>query len=250
MLEVRLQKQLGQLAIDVAFSTGKSGITVLFGHSGAGKTSLVNMMAGLLKPDSGRVCVNDRVLFDSAAGLNLPPEKRRCGYIFQDKRLFPYLSVKGNLLFAGAPADTRKFTEIVDFLGLGRLLDRKPIDLSGGEVQRVAIGRVLLSSPDFLLMDEPMSSLDSGRKEELIPYLSRLAEVTGIPIVLVTHAYDELLRLADQAVFMNNGKSVAVKRASELLVQPDGICPFCPTANYERERPQISCIANKLRKAS
>lgn len=209
MLEVKVQKKLGSVFINVEFSAPSDGITVLYGHSGAGKTSVVNMLSGLLTPDSGRISINGRVLFDSGAGVNVPVHKRRAGYIFQDKRLFPFLSVRGNLLFGAEKGyDRADFENIVSMLGIENLLDRKVTTLSGGEAQRVAIGRALLSEPEYLLMDEPMSSLDSSRKNELIPYIDKIPERVGIPVILVTHAYDELARLADYVVLLDGGVSV------------------------------------------
>lgn len=229
MLEINVKKQLGQTFIDVNISIPRTGITVFYGHSGAGKTSLINMISGLLTPDSGHISVNGKTFFDSGEKLNLLPERRRCGCIFQDKRLFPYLSVKKNLLFASRKGESSLgFEETVRLLGIGHLLKRKPVFLSGGEAQRVAIGRALLSNPEIMLMDEPMSSLDSERKEELIPFIGRLPAASGIPVILVTHSYDEMIRLADYVVVLKGGKAVSCGTVNEIFHKPEKeVCPYC-----------------------
>lgn len=243
MLEVQLNKRLGTLQVEVEFMIAQSGITVLFGPSGAGKTSIINMLAGLLSPDSGRIRVGGRLLFDSRCGINLPPERRKCGYVFQDKRLFPFLSVRSNLLFA-APRESRsQLPAVVELLGIGHLLERRTHDLSGGEAQRVAIGRALLSAPEYLLMDEPMSSLDDDRKAELMPYIGKLAEVSGIPIVLVTHSRDELRRLADRIVYLEKGRVQAFPETAASGSHQQNSCPYC-RASLERERPVRQVVSN------
>lgn len=227
MFEISVKKQLGQTLIDAEFTLPYEGITVFYGHSGAGKTSLINMLAGLTDPDSGVISVNGRTLYDSNTNTNLPPEKRRCGYIFQDKRLFPHLTVRGNLLFANKKQESSvSFDETVGILGISHLLERKPAYLSGGEAQRVAVGRAVLSCPDFLLMDEPMSSLDSDRRDELIPFIKRLPSAFNIPVILVTHAYDEMIRLADYVAVFDNGKVVSCGAADKIL-GGEKICPHC-----------------------
>ena len=228
MFEIAVKKQLGQTLINAEFSLPFDGISVFYGHSGAGKTSIINMLAGLTEPDSGTISVNGRTLYDSARLINLPPEQRRCGYIFQDRRLFPHLSVRGNLLFGSKSEQSSvSFDETVEILGISHLLERKPMFLSGGEAQRVAMGRAVLSSPDFLLMDEPMSSLDSDRRDELIPFIKRLPEAFGIPVILVTHAYDEMLRLADYVVVLDKGKVVTNGTSDEVLGGDEKFCPHC-----------------------
>ncbi|QAR32921.1 ATP-binding cassette domain-containing protein [Geovibrio thiophilus] len=229
MLEIDVKKQLGQTFIDVNVQIPRTGITVFYGHSGAGKTSLINMIAGLLKPDQGRLSVNGKTFFDSDKKFSLPPEKRRCGYIFQDKRLFPYLSVKKNLLFGNGKRESSfGLDEAVRLLGIAHLMKRKPVFLSGGEAQRVAIGRALLSNPEIFLMDEPMSSLDSERKDELIPFIGKLPAASGIPVILVTHSYDEMIRLADYVVVLKGGKAVKCGTVNEVFHKPDKeICPYC-----------------------
>lgn len=204
MLKVSVRKKLGKTQIDVSFKAPE-GITVLYGHSGAGKTSIINMLSGLLKPDDGKINISGRVLFDSEKKINVPTHKRKAGYIFQDKRLFPFMSVKRNLLFGTNRTKEAKLLETVELLGISDLLDRKPDTLSGGESQRVAIGRALLSEPEYLLMDEPMSSLDQHRKNELIPYIRCIPKKFNIPLILVTHSYEEAACLSDHIVLLEGG---------------------------------------------
>ena len=234
MLHVDLHKRLGEFNLDVAFETTDGGITALFGRSGAGKTTLVNMMAGLLRPDSGRLQIGGQVLFDSTARVNVRPERRRVGYVFQEGRLFPHLSVKANLLYGRrfAPKGERyqDAAQIIDLLGLEGLLRRRPATLSGGEKQRVAIGRALLSEPRLLLMDEPLAALDAARKSEIMGYIERLRDVLGVPIIYVSHALEEVTRLADQMVLLADGAVVATGSAVELMSRPD-LSP--PTGRHE-----------------
>jgi molybdate transport system ATP-binding protein len=201
--EVDVSVRRGDRIIAARFATG-SGITALFGPSGAGKTSVLDMVAGLVRPDSGRVVVGGEVLFDAAAGNDVPPERRRCGYVFQDLRLFPHRRVRDNLLFGWrlAPPEARwlSLEGACGFLGIGHLLDRAPASLSGGEAQRVAIGRALLSGPRFLAMDEPLSSLDLPRREEILKVVERIRDELNLPILYVTHDPDELSRLAATVV--------------------------------------------------
>ncbi len=221
MLDIQVARRQGNFQVDAAFQTRNTGITALFGPSGAGKTSVINMVAGLSHPDKGRIVVHDRVLFDSDRGINLPPEKRSIGYIFQDGRLFPHLTVRGNLTYGMklTPPSQRciSLDQVVDLLGIKHLLDRRPAKLSGGEKQRVAIGRALLTSPRLLLMDEPLSSLDDARKEEVLPFVAKLPHAFLIPILYVTHSVDEIQRLADSLVFMEAGKSILVGDVPEML---------------------------------
>lgn len=175
-------------------------VVALTGHSGAGKTSVLNAIAGLLRPAHGRIEIDGRVLFDDAAGVDLPAHERHVGYVFQDARLFPHMSVRRNLLYGRRrPSDPRtprfSLDDVVALLGIGALLRRRPANLSGGEAQRVAIGRALLSQPRILLLDEPLSSLDQARREELIPFLQRLRDQTALPMVYVSHSLDEVERL-------------------------------------------------------
>ena len=221
MLDIRVAKRQGSFQVDADFKTKNTGITALFGPSGAGKTSVINMVAGLIRPDRGRIVIQDRVLFDSDRGIDLPPEKRTIGYIFQDGRLFPHLTVRGNLTYGMklTPPNQRyiAFDQVVDLLGIKHLLDRRPAKLSGGEKQRVAIGRALLTSPRLLLMDEPLSSIDDGRKEDLMPFIAEMPRAFCIPILYVTHSIDEIERLADNLVLMADGKSIATGDAPEMV---------------------------------
>jgi molybdate transport system ATP-binding protein len=211
--EIKVKKKLGGFTVDVAINSSSLGVTALFGRSGAGKTSVINMVAGLFPPDEGVIAVNGVTLFDSARSIDLPPEKRRCGYVFQDGRLFPHLTVKANLIYGMklvAPANRYVFLDqVVDLLGIGHLLDRRPAKLSGGEKQRVAIGRALLTSPSLLLMDEPLASLDSARKGEVLPFIARMTKELSIPILYVSHSLEEILNLADTVVVLEAGKVVA-----------------------------------------
>jgi len=201
--EVTIQRQLGERPIAASFAASE-GLTALFGPSGAGKTSVLNMVAGLLRPDSGRIAVGGTVLFDNRAGVNVPARQRRAGYVFQDGRLFPHKRVRDNLLYGwrlANPADRwMKLEEAAGFLGIGQLLDRWPRTLSGGEAQRVAIGRALLSGPRFLLMDEPLASLDRARREEIMLVIERLRDELQLPILYVSHDRDEVERLASKIV--------------------------------------------------
>lgn len=209
-LEVAIRKQLGVLALDVEFAA-EAPVLGLFGRSGSGKTSVVNAIAGLVKPDGGRIAIDGEVLFDAVRGVNLPPEKRRIGYVFQDGLLFPHLSVRRNLLYGASRARAAKITfdAVVALLGLGTLLERRPLALSGGEKQRVAIGRALLSQPRLLLMDEPLASLDNPRRMEILRYIERLRDELGLPVVYVSHSVAEVTRLADHVVLLDEGKVLA-----------------------------------------
>jgi molybdate transport system ATP-binding protein len=225
VLEIKVKKRLGGFTVDVAFATGEAGVTALFGRSGAGKTSVINMVAGLFPPEEGLIVVNGRKLFDSEHSLDLPPEKRRCGYVFQDGRLFPHLTVKANLTYGMklVPRAERyvRYDQVVELLGIGHLLARRPAKLSGGEKQRVAIGRALLTSPSLLLMDEPLASLDSARKGEVLPFIARLPRELSVPILYVTHSWDEILNLADTVVLLESGKVVAEGSLEDLMSRLD-----------------------------
>ena len=206
--EVELQIARGERRIAVSFA-GRSRLVALFGPSGAGKTSVLDAVAGLLRPDAGRIVVGGRVLFDSAVGLNLPPEGRECGYVFQDARLFPHKTVRDNLLYGWrlAPPAHRwmSLDEACAFLGIGHLLERRPRSLSGGEAQRVAIGRALLSAPRFLAMDEPLASLDAARREEIMGVIERIRDELELPILYVSHDAAEVARLAGEVVAIGGG---------------------------------------------
>ncbi|CZF82216.1 Fe(3+) ions import ATP-binding protein FbpC 2 [Grimontia celer] len=196
-----------QLSVDESIPS--SGITAVFGRSGAGKTSLINAVSGLVRPQSGRIALGDKVLFDSDAKIDLAPEHRRIGYVFQEARLFPHMSVEKNLKYGQPKEDKAKFGEVIQLLGIEHLLKRHPSALSGGEKQRVAIGRALLSEPELLIMDEPTASLDGPRRQELIQYLLRLATSLKIPVLYVSHSLDEILQIADNMLILNEGQVVA-----------------------------------------
>jgi len=224
-VEIAVTHQQGRFHMDVAFRGPASGVTALYGPSGAGKTSIVNMVAGLSRPDAGKIDINGLCLFDSARGINLPPEKRRIGYVFQDGRLLPHLSVRSNLTYGmhRTPARFRfvDFDQVIDLLGIAHLLDRRPARLSGGEKQRVAIGRALLTSPAMLLMDEPLASLDAARKSEVLPFIMRLGREFSIPILYVSHAMDEILNLSDHMVMLHDGRVTAAGDLETLLSRSD-----------------------------
>ena len=223
VLTVDVEKKLGALQLMVSFQASH-GTTALFGPSGAGKTSVVNMIAGLLKPDRGSIALDDTVLFDSANAIDVPPHRRRVGYVFQEGRLFPHLSVRQNLDYgrrmSGHPRDAGDFERIAALLDIGHLLERRPGKLSGGERQRVAVGRALLIRPRLLLLDEPLASLDAGHKREILPYLVRLRDEAGIPMVYVSHTAAELRRIATTVVRLDNGR-VAAAGGIELLDAAD-----------------------------
>ncbi len=219
MLNVAVEKRLGDFKIDATF-TGKLGVTALFGPSGSGKTSIVAMIAGLSRPDGGRIALGQDVLFDSAARIDMPAHRRNAGYVFQEGRLFPHLSVRRNLDYGrwmrGLPRDQAAFSHICKLLDIGALLTRRPGRLSGGERQRVALGRALLMKPRFLLLDEPLASLDAARKAEILPYFARLRDEAQIPMVYVSHDPNEVRHIASRVVRLDNGRVTAIGGA-ELL---------------------------------
>ena len=209
MLRVDVAKQLGEFSLQAAF-TSEGRVTGLFGASGAGKTSLINMIAGLLRPDRGTIAIDGEVLDDTVARVHVPAHRRRIGYVFQDARLFPHLDVAQNLDYGrrmnGLPDDPAQRSRITDLLDIGGLLNRRPGQLSGGERQRTALGRALLSKPRLLLLDEPLGSLDEGRKVKILPYLVRLRDEASIPMVYVSHDAAEMRQLATQIVLLRNGR--------------------------------------------
>jgi len=236
MLDVDVAVRRGDFRIEAAFASD-APIVALFGRSGSGKTTLVNAIAGLVHPTRGRIVVDGVTLVDTQAGVFVPKHRRRIGYVFQEGRLFPHLSVRQNLLFGrwfahGRPdggSETADFDGIVDLLGIGALLARRPGGLSGGEKQRVAIGRALLAHPRLLLMDEPLAALDDARKSEILPYVERLRDEAGVPIVYVSHSIAEVARLATTVVVLDKGRVVATGPAAEVLgrfdlpaVDPEG----------------------------
>ena len=214
MLLVDISKRRGDFDLRARFSAPTPGITALFGHSGCGKSTLISLIAGLLEPDSGRLMIGNDLLVDCERGLSVDARHRRIGVMFQDARLFPHLNVLGNLRYGArrVPHGTphhMKFDEVLSLLGLEKLVSRRPHELSGGEKQRVALGRALLSQPRLLLLDEPLSSLDMARREEVLPYLERLRDNFAIPIVYVSHQFDEVLRLATRVVLLDGGRVLA-----------------------------------------
>ena len=209
-IEVSLAHDFGAFALDVRFGISRPGVTALFGPSGAGKTSIINAIAGTFRPKQGRIVIDGRPVFDSALSLWVSPSARRTGYVFQDARLFPHMTVRDNLLFgwrrARGRADAGEVARIVALLGLEHLQERMPRTLSGGEKSRVGLGRALLSAPDILLLDEPLAALDSQRRDEILPYLEKLRDEARLPMLYVSHALDEVARLAHQIVVLKNGR--------------------------------------------
>jgi molybdate transport system ATP-binding protein len=228
MLSVAVQHRFGEFALDAAFEAG-AGLTALFGRSGAGKTSLINAIAGLLRPERGCIAVAGEVLTDTERGLFVPPRRRRIGYVFQEGRLFPHLSVRRNLLYGswfappgeGHRGGAADLDHVVRLLGIAALLDRSPGNLSGGEKQRVAIGRALLSRPRLLVMDEPLASLDEARKGEILPYIERLRDEGGVPIVYVSHQVAEVTRLATTMVVLSEGRVAAIGPPADIMGRID-----------------------------
>ena len=219
--------------LDVAFDS-PGGVTALFGRSGAGKSTIAGLLAGLVKPDRGRILVDGEVMVDRAAGVFVPPHRRRIGSVFQDGRLFPHLTVRQNLLygawFARRRASGKPLADIVELLGIERLLDRRPATLSGGEKQRVAIGRALLMGPRLLVLDEPLAALDQARKDEILPYLERLRDEMRLPMVYVSHARDEVVRLADRLVVVEAGRVVSAGPIGEVTSRFDPAAGSEPAA--------------------
>ena len=219
-LNVEARTRLGAFSLDAGFAT-EGGVTAIFGRSGSGKTTLINIIAGLVRPEHGRVVLDKEVLLDTARGIDMPAYRRRIGYVFQEGRLFPHLNVRQNLLygrwFAADDIAQESFDAVVEMLALGALLKRGTAKLSGGEKQRVAIGRALLASPRLLLMDEPLSSLDHQRKLEVVPYLERLRDQADVPIIYVSHSVPEVARLATTVVLIEDGKIVASGPTSQMM---------------------------------
>lgn len=225
MLRVSLLKRRGEFTLAASFAAPTPGVIALFGRSGSGKSTLIDLIAGLLPADEGEVQLAGTVLTDTRRGIALAPERRRIGYVFQDPRLFPHLTATGNLRYglkrARAIPHSIRFEEVVDLLGLARLLARRPHELSGGERQRVALGRALLSQPQLLLLDEPMASLDVARREEVLPYLESLRDWLSIPMVYVSHQFEEVLRLATYIVLLEEGGVLAAGAVGEISLRPE-----------------------------
>jgi molybdate transport system ATP-binding protein len=223
-LDVDIRHRLGSFLLDARFTTG-GGLVALFGRSGAGKSTIINIIAGLIRPDHGRVVIGEEVLSDTARGILVPRHLRRIGYVFQEGRLFPHLTVRQNLLYGRwftPPAERRdELDRVVDLLGIATLLERRPGRLSGGEKQRVAIGRALLASPRLLLMDEPLASLDEARKAEILPYIERLRDQSRVPIIYVSHSIAEVTRLASSIVLLSDGKVAAAGPTSKIMHRLD-----------------------------
>jgi molybdate transport system ATP-binding protein len=224
MLHVSVSKRWPAFSLEATFTAPMPGVTALFGRSGSGKTTLINLITGLLEPDSGEIRLGDEVLTDTRRGIAVAVERRRMGYVFQDARLFPHLTVEGNLRYGEKRAGTAPpligFEEIVALLGLAPLLARKPRQLSGGERQRVSLGRALLSRPRLLLLDEPLASLDAARREEVLPYLVALRDRLSTPMVYVSHDFEEVLRLATHVVLLDAGRVLAHGPVNEMSLHP------------------------------
>ena len=237
-LSVELHHHFSTVTIDMAFSVPNPGVTVLFGPSGSGKSTVIVAAAGLLRPDQCRIAIDGEILADTDAGIWLPPERRRVGLVFQDLRLFPHMSVTNNLMFGMRRTAERiiDFDEVVALLGISDLLARRPNTLSGGERQRVAIGRALLRQPQLLLMDEPLASLDSSRKAEILPYLARLKTMLQLPVLYVTHSLDELSQLANSIVLIDSGSVVAAGPIAEIAARAD-----LPLAQRDDAGAVLSC---------
>ena len=227
MIDIDFRLRLGSTLIAPKILSAEIGVTALFGRSGAGKTSILNAVAGLVRPESGKIIVGGETFFDSERRINVPAQKRRLGVVFQEGRLFPHMSVRKNLTYGAprpshtSPTPQLNFDDLVDLLGISALLDRAPATLSGGERQRVAIGRALLMRPKALLMDEPLASLDGPRKAELLPMLAELRRVERVPILYVSHQMDEIVRLADTMVLVDQGHVIASGSVEELTSRFD-----------------------------
>jgi molybdate transport system ATP-binding protein len=224
-LDVDVDHRRGAFRLQARF-TAAPGLTALFGRSGSGKTSLVDIVGGLIRPDRGRITIDGQTLVDTDRGRFVPAHKRRIGYVFQDSRLFPHLSVRRNLLYGrwfarGSGGATADLGVVIELLGIGHLLERDPDSLSGGEKQRVAIGRALLARPRLLLMDEPLASLDETRRAEILPFIERLRDEAGVPILYVSHSVAEVARLATTVVIMGEGAVMAVGTVQDILPLAD-----------------------------
>ena len=224
MLEVNVSLRRGEFELEAEFAASTPGVTALFGRSGSGKTTVINLIAGLLEPDRGRIAVDGIVLHDSDRGASIPPQRRRIGYVFQDALLFPHLDVESNLRYGQRRATPRgsrdELLEAAALLGLTDLLARRPHQLSGGERQRVSLGRALLSRPRLLLLDEPLSSLDAARRDELLPWFEALRDRQAIPIVYVSHEFEEVVRLASHVVLLEHGRVAAQGNVCDLALVP------------------------------
>ncbi|MBU1194433.1 MAG: molybdenum ABC transporter ATP-binding protein [Proteobacteria bacterium] len=225
MIDLHIEKQYKDFKIIMSYACREIGVTALVGRSGSGKTSVINMIAGLMHPDRGHICIDGRTVFDSEKSINTAAEKRRFGYVFQDGRLFPHLSVMSNLTYGMKliPKAERylETDQIVDLLDLSGLINRRPARLSGGEKQRVAMGRALLTSPSVLLMDEPLASLDAARKNEVLPFIKKLSTDLSIPVLYVSHSMEEIRSIARRVMVLNNGQ-LRFAGKTEQIIQQEG----------------------------
>lgn len=239
MLDAHIRHRQGDFRLEAGF-TLEGGLTALFGPSGSGKTTVINILAGLLRPSEARISFGGIVWNDTERGIFIPPHRRRIGYVFQDGRLFPHLSVRSNLLygtrFQRGSAGRSQLENVVGLLGIGALLGRRPAMLSGGEKQRVALGRTLLSSPRLLLMDEPLSALDTERKAEIMPYIERIRDEAGVPILYVSHAIGEVARLANTVIAMRGGKIVASGKPGPVLSEQTVASGTLPPGSFLQAR--------------
>ena len=250
MLEVDIRLRHDSFELQLGFHLAECGIAVIFGPSGSGKTSLINCIAGLEMPDAGHITCHGVTCFDAKAGINLPPEKRRLGYVFQDARLFPHLSVRDNLRFGqrfhavSQPRAAPNLNDVADLLDIGSLLHRRPAHLSGGEKQRVAIGRALLCSPSLMLMDEPLSSLDMNLKEGLLTYIARIPSQWNVPVLYVTHSPEETLALGNSMLLLRHGRLEAQGDVDATLhkARQMGLLPS-PTLSMSGAPHEASCLA-------
>ena len=224
-IEIQLRQALADFDLDLDFSLSDNSVTALFGPSGAGKSTVINLIAGLQRPQHGRISINGTLVEHTRSNISLSPQRRNIGYVFQQARLFPHLNVEKNLLFGWQRAEHRasqtEISHLVTLLGIGSLLSRKPAALSGGEKQRVALGRAILSNPDLLLLDEPLTGLDHKRRDEILPYIERIRSEQQIPILYVSHSIDEVTRIADYLHIINRGKIVAKGSVSEVFSRID-----------------------------
>ena len=249
MLEVQIALKRGNFELQLGFCLAECGIAVIFGPSGSGKTSLINCIAGLETPDAGRIVCHGETCFDSQQGINLPPEKRRLGYVFQDARLFPHLSVRDNLCFGlrfhtvQQPLAAPNVDDVADLLDIGSLLHRRPAHLSGGEKQRVAIGRALLCRPRLMLMDEPLSSLDMNLKEGLLTYITRIPRHWNVPVLYVTHSPEETQFLGNSMLLLRHGRLEAQGNVGATLhkARQMGLLPY-PTLSLSGAPHENCCL--------
>jgi len=225
MIDINIEKKYKNFHINIKYTCEDIDITALSGRSGAGKTSVINMISGLCKPDKGHIIINNKCVYNSSKKINIPPEKRRFGYVFQEARLFPHMSVMSNLTYGMklVPAKKRyiNIDHVIDLLDLAKVLNRRPAKLSGGEKQRVAIGRALLTSPYLLLMDEPLASLDQSRKHEVLPFIKKLSTELSIPVLYVSHNMEEISAIAKKILVLIQGALKVSGNIEEIIIQKD-----------------------------